>query len=198
MSAEKNVFTVTPWKLCGELSWEAYREGYRKAADTLALNLVNSGGNYISDLHMRFGMIYPIMFLYRHYIEIEFKQLLALIGMTTLVDTKKKYGHDLRALWSKVLECVEAVQGKDARQEFAGAFERTIAYFERVDPQRDGFRYPKNSKGHGQWDSPLEVDVATIHSSVNQLEQCCAELRREFKQVLDTEAEDMSDRYYFY
>jgi hypothetical protein len=114
MSTEKNILTVTSWKSHGELSWAAYRESYKKAADALVLKLLRSDGDYVFDLHLRFGIIYPVMFLYRHYIEIEFKELIALVGMTTLVDTKQRYGHDLKALWAKVLEPVEAVRGKDA------------------------------------------------------------------------------------
>jgi hypothetical protein len=78
MSTEKHMFTVTSWNRLGELSRTQYREGYKKAADTLTLKVLCSDGDYMTDLHLRFGMIYPIMFLYRHYIEIELKDLLAL------------------------------------------------------------------------------------------------------------------------
>jgi hypothetical protein len=198
MSTRKHIFTVTSWNVTGELSWSAYREGYKKAADALVLKLLDSDCDYIADLHIRFGMIYPIMFLYRHYIEIEFKDLIALAGMTSLVDIKKMSGHDLRKLWSKVLECVEAVQGKDTRQEFEDAFEKVIEYFEQVDPHGDGFRYPKNVKGNAQWDSSFEVDIVKVNSDIKRLDHFCDELRGELKQMLDPEAEDISDRIYFY
>src|ERR1700674_5287427 len=98
MTTRRHMFRVTSWNSTGELSRSEYRAGYRKAADALVLNLLNSDGDYITDLHIRFGMIYPIMFLYRHYIEIEFKDLLALAAITSLVDAEKLSGHDLRAL----------------------------------------------------------------------------------------------------
>ena len=198
MSTRKHIFRVDSWNATGELSRSAYRDGYRKAADALVLKLLDSHGDYIADLHMRFGMIYPIMFLYRHYIEIEFKDLIALAGMTSLVDIKKMSGHGLKKLWSKVLECVEAVQGKDTRQEFEEAFEKVIEYFEQVDPRGDGFRYPKNVKGSAQWDSSFEVDIVKVSSDIKRLDHYCDELRGELKQMLDPEAEDISDRIYFY
>jgi hypothetical protein len=200
MSTEtrKHVLSVMPWNIGGELTWLAYRRGYREAADALVLRLLDSDAGYIADIHLRFGMVYPIMFLYLHYIELEFKDLIAIIGMTDLIDTKKKLGHNLTALWLKVLECVEAVQGDDARQEFAEAFEKTIEHFAKLDPHGEGFRYPKNIKGNAQWDNSFEIDIATVKTDVNRLEQCCDELREELKQLLDPEAPDISDRYYFY
>ena len=117
--------------------------------------------------------------------------------MTDLIDTKK-LGHNLTALWLKVLECVEAVRGDDARQDFAEAFGNTIERFVKLDPHGDGFRYPKNAKGNSQWDKSFEIDIATVKAEINHLEQCCYELRSELKQLSDPEATDISDRYYFY
>jgi hypothetical protein len=198
MSTRKHIFPVTSWNATGELSWLAYRDGYRKAAEALVLKLLDSDGDKNGDWYMRFCMVYPIMFLYRHYIEIEFKDLIALAGMTTLVDMKKMSGHGLKKLWSKVLECVEAVQGKDTRQEFEDACEKVIEYFEQVDPRGDGFRYPKNVKGSAQWDSSFEVDIVKVNSGIKRLDHYCDDLRGELKQMLDPEAEDISDRIYFY
>ncbi len=62
MSTRKHIFTVTSWNVTGELSRSAYREGYKKAADALVLKLLDSDGDYIADLRIRFGMIYPIIF----------------------------------------------------------------------------------------------------------------------------------------
>ena len=118
--------------------------------------------------------------------------------MTTLVDTKNTLRHDLKALWLKVLECVEAVQGVDARREFAETFERIVEFFVKLDPHGDGFRYPKSAKGNSQWDNSFEIDIDAVKAAVNRLEQCCYELRSEFKQLIDPEATDISERYYFY
>ena len=197
MSTTKNIFSVLPWNIAGELTWSEYREGYRKAADTLVSTLLDSDRGFLADIGARFGMVYPIMFLYRHYTEIAFKELLALCGMTSLVSGTNISGHDLRALWSKVLECVEAVQGADARQDFQTTFEQSIELFERLDPRGDGFRYPKNVKGKAQWDSVFEIDIARINLRIKSLGQLCDDLRSELKQMLDPGA-DVSDRYYFY
>ena len=192
------MFTVTSWNRLGELSRTQYREGYKKAADTLTLKVLCSDGDYMTDLHLRFGMIYPIMFLYRHYIEIELKDLLALAGMMSFVDARKISGHGLMPLWAKVLKCVEEVQGTDVRQEFEETFQHCIELFEQVDPQGDAFRYPKDVKGNAQWDGQFEIDIAKIKSDVDRVNQCCYELRQELRQMLDPEAEDTSERDYFY
>jgi hypothetical protein len=73
-----------------------------------------------------------------------------------------------------------------------------IEYFEQLDPHGDGFRYPKNVKGNAQWDSSFEVDIVKVNSDIKRLDHYCDELRGELKQMLDPEAEDISDRTYFY
>jgi hypothetical protein len=200
MSTErkKHILPVLPWNKGAELTWFEYRSGYKRAADALVLNVLNDDETIIDEFHLRFGMVYPIMFLYRHYIEIEFKDLIAIRGFTNPVDTKKNFKHDLKTLWLKVLECVEVVRGVDARREFEGTLERIVEFFVKFDPDGDRFRYPKNTKGNSQWDKSFEINIATVKAEVNRLEQYCYELRSELKQLIDPEATDMSERDYSY
>jgi hypothetical protein len=66
-----HVFTVRAWDAPGEFGRWEYRVGYRKAADALVLKAVNDETHPTE----RIGFIYPVMFLYRHCIEITLKDL---------------------------------------------------------------------------------------------------------------------------
>jgi hypothetical protein len=74
MSHTQQHIKISSWKHLGEGSRFEYRQGYKKAADLLADAITAN----VSDFHFTFGMIFPALFLYRHYIELEFKDLLAL------------------------------------------------------------------------------------------------------------------------
>ena len=198
MPSANNKLSVYSWKTHGEGSWFAYKQGYRTAINTLILKVINSKGTYIENLHNNCGLVYPITFLCRHYIEIELKQVIALADMMHLADAKKKFGHKLKLLWADVLKCVESVQGEDRRKEFEETFGALIEFFERVDPYGDGFRYPKNIQGKAQWDNSFEIDISKMNSQIISFEQYFDELLEELKQMLDPEAIDMSDRSYFY
>jgi hypothetical protein len=90
-------------------------------------------------------------------------------------------------------EC--ARQGATDGEETFGAL---IEFFERVDPNGDGFRYPKNIQGKAQWDDSFDVDISKMKSQIYLFEQYFYELLEELKQMLEPEARDMSDPIYFY
>jgi hypothetical protein len=198
MANGKNKLPVYSWKTHGELSWAAYKNGYLKAVNILIQNVIDDEGTYLEKIPNNFGLVYPIIFLCRHYIEIELKQVIALASMMQFAAANKRRGHKLNLLWSDVLQCVESVQGKERRTEFEEAFAALFEFFEHVDPNGDGFRYPKNIQGKAQWDDPFDVDIPKIKSEICLLEAYLYELLEELKQMLEPEARDMSDRIYFY
>lgn len=197
--ADRNTeLSVHSWKTHGELSWAAYKQGYLKAISTLMRKVADGKGNYIENLSSNFGLVYPITFLCRHYIELEMKQTIALASLMQLADSKKKFGHKFTLLWPEVLQCVEGVQGEERRSEFEETFRELIEFFEQFDPYGDGFRYPKSIKGNAQFETSFEVDISKLKSQIYLFEQYFDELLEELKQMLDPEARDMSDRIYFY
>ena len=78
--------TYEYWKL-GEpdiWSWEHYINGFRTAADNLAASTENDrrAGN----------LVYPTMFLYRHYLELRIKQLI--LGFQELMKLRDEQSVD--------------------------------------------------------------------------------------------------------
>jgi hypothetical protein len=198
MSPEWENVKISPWKYLGEDSRFQYRQGYKKAANLLADAIV-ANGSYI---HFTFGMIFPALYLYRHYIEIEFKDLLALGRMFKFHSDHSaakpdRLRHDLEKMLRATTRLSKYVQGEDAGAEFERTGQEAINFFVTVDPNGDGFKYPLTASGKTQWSDAFEVDLSLIGSAIARFDDLCHELRNELREMTDPGA-DVSDRTYFY
>lgn len=115
-----------------------YAEAYREAARTLTRSLLRRRAPSMS----RDGGIIPILFLWRHYLEITLKALIADMraykGQEPLDLTNE---HDLSVLWDKV--GLQELLSQDQM----GQVEHAIASFSRADPKSQAFRYSATKKG---------------------------------------------------
>lgn len=198
MSPDQRNIRISPWKYLGESSRYQYRQGYKKAADLLADAIAAN----TTDIHATFGMIFPALFLYRHYIELEFKDLLALGRMfrfnsEVLTAGSDRLRHDLEKMLRAATRLSQNAQGDDAAAEFERTGQEAIGFFVMVDPNGDGFKYPLNSSGQTQWNESFEVDFSSIRAAIASLDDLCSELRNELREMIDP-GEDISDRTYFY
>ncbi len=123
----------------GDERWAAYAEGYRKAADSLVQQVRETA----SDQDF---LVYPIAFLYRHYLELRLKGLMT-IGRRLL----RKHGkfprhHDLTKLWAETRAILEEVWPHGPKVDLDNV-EASIGRFADVDPLSVAFRYPSNKEG---------------------------------------------------
>jgi hypothetical protein len=197
MASGDDEFPVYAWKTHGEGSWSSYKGGYLHAIDILISQLANNELAYLDKIRY-YHLVYPIMFLSRHYIELELKQVIALGSMMDFADEKKKFKHKLTLLWAEVLGCVENFMGRVLREEFEVEFNRLITMFDVIDPNGDSFRYPKDFHGKSQWNNSFNVDILDIKDRIALFNQYAYDLIEELRRGLDPEAEDISDRVYFY
>jgi hypothetical protein len=174
MSKEKprHKSTVAPQNLTSDEKRHVYRVGYRKAADALVLRMLHEELPEIE----RAGLIYPIMFLYRHCIEITLKDLLELGSITKIMKENETLGHDLMKIWSNSLALTEAVQGKKMRDDFDDSFGPLISAMHAADPKGDGFRYSLDPSGQPYWPQPFDVDIVNIKMWVKAFEAWCREI----------------------
>lgn len=119
--------------------WDGYILGYKQAADHL---VEVSTQLYETDL-----TVYPIMFLYRHYIELQLKQLH--IGLSHLLGKQKEspMNHDIALLWKEVRILLKEAWPDD---QFGSQFqniEDRIMEFHGIDRGSFSFRYPLSKKG---------------------------------------------------
>ncbi|QKJ89256.1 hypothetical protein PMPD1_4357 (plasmid) [Paramixta manurensis] len=112
----------------------AYAEGYRLAADILTAHIENTSRDQDT-------LVYPVLFLYRHHLELAMKYLIRLCRQ--LVAEPEQYGtdgHDLNRLWEQARKIV-----RDADETFpAKNFSLTgalVKQFVRADSRSTAFRY---------------------------------------------------------
>ncbi|WP_444998444.1 hypothetical protein [Aliikangiella sp. IMCC44359] len=93
------------------------------------------------------SLIFPIVFLYRHYIELRLKSLLH--DGYRLLDRahKPKAVHQLSKLWPRVRNILEELWPDDDSTALH-SMDLLIKQFEEVDPRSTSFRYPKDFKGN--------------------------------------------------
>jgi hypothetical protein len=135
-----------------------YAAGYREAAEALVKHVLEIG------YHENF-LVYPIMFLYRQYVELRLKEI-AVLG-ARLVDAepppKEVMGrHVLEPLWTFCRGVVEkADSGPMADLDNA---ERTLDKLTWADPDSFAFRYATDKKGSRSLPEGLtHIDLARVY-----------------------------------
>lgn len=124
-------------------------EGYKKAADLMVAQAE-------ADATTRNFLVYPIIFNYRHFVELSLKYHLAIYGPT--VGIKPNWtSHDLAILWSAFLEMLDRFGTKDP-DEVDPIVGETILAFAKIDPGSYSYRYPVDRLGN-----PVPVEQADLH-----------------------------------
>ncbi|ARJ44420.1 hypothetical protein B1H58_20605 (plasmid) [Pantoea alhagi] len=120
----------------------AYTEGYRRAADILIHHINETGRN--QDF-----LVYPIVFLYRHHIELLIKQTIKSALLLTAEPSKytyKKDSHDLNALWlfarKRIMEVDERYKPSDFKK-----IDDVVSELHKVDGSATDFRYARHKDG---------------------------------------------------
>lgn len=153
--------------MCGSFygddpSWEGYTDSYRDAADHLVERIERCELD---------SLVYPIMFLYRHYLELQLKSLLrnfyllhSLQCSYPLKETlqhlclfhgiqcrcpQKK--HNLVELWDRVRPLIEEMYLQDTEDN--KHIEARIKEFNQIDPKSLAFRYPEDTDGNPSFES---------------------------------------------
>ena len=113
-------------------------DGYKTAGDLM----VKAAGH---DKLARDTLVFPIIFNYRHYLEISLKYLLATYGPTVGVEPNW-HSHNLATLWGSVLEMLDmyGTTDPDEADPIVGGI---ILEFAKIDPASYAYRYPVDKQG---------------------------------------------------
>jgi hypothetical protein len=113
-------------------------DGYKRAGDLMVRQTVE-------DRSSRDFLVFPILFNYRHFIELSLKYLLATFGPRVSIDPNWK-DHDLGILWHSFLEMLDcyATPDPDDADSVVGDI---VAEFAKIDPQSYSYRYPVDKNG---------------------------------------------------
>jgi hypothetical protein len=164
------VGTTEQWWLNASLNWmptsyqtlDAYAEGYLQAAQHLSRAVLRRRTRLTLDY-----VAIPIVFLWRHYIEIRLKELIIASG--ALLGKRQKHAktHDLVNLWGQARPLLKnAAQVSDRELKRADTI---IKQFANVDPSSEHFRYAEDSNGNRSLGGVRQINLGALTSEMIKL-----------------------------
>ncbi|MGH9431572.1 MAG: hypothetical protein ACRD3T_08515 [Terriglobia bacterium] len=140
------------------VAWELYGLGYRRAADLLLGKAL--------DEHPSHCLIYPIVFLSRHYVELCLKALV-LNGSALVEDeTPVVLYHRLQMLWGKLRPLVPAVW-PGVQPDQLEAIEACFNEMHEIDRKSMAFRYPFDRQGNQHLGSLSSIDLLNLRETMD-------------------------------
>ena len=150
----ESIWETGPWQADAQLeadgNWYPYVAGYKDAAD----KVIDATQNEYFD-----SLVYPVMFLYRHYLEIMLKQLLWEFRSLHLYLEKYPRSmedntgsekddpilkHDLMRIWKELRKLIEKAWRDEEDLSFLADVELRVREFHAIDQGSFAFRYPVN------------------------------------------------------
>ncbi len=138
----------------------AYIAGYKIAAD----NLVNNMDSYLD------WQVYPIVFLYRHYVEIYLKGEIE-AGNLLLGTEYNKRNHNLNALWTEVKRIAKEIWDKEFPEKDFEFIDHVIREFEKYDVNAESFRYAKTKKGTNPNPTLFNINVSDLRDHIEKFHE---------------------------
>jgi hypothetical protein len=139
------------------------RKGFRSAA---VLLLEQAAAEH--QWNDRDPLIWPALYSFRHYVELELKYLIREfpeLGLGVPAVT-----HRLRKLWPLVADGFARCFGNEDREPF-DVLERAIAMLEALDPAGDGFRYATTRVGESSMIEDVYLDPLALLRLIGEVEE---------------------------
>jgi hypothetical protein len=164
------------------------RKGFRNAA-VLLLEQAAAVGPWQD----RDPLIWPALYSFRHYMELELKYLVR--GFPALDLGVPAPTHRLRKLWPSVAEGFVRCFGDEDREPF-DLLERTIALFEALDPAGDGFRYATTRAGKSSMTMDVYLDPQALLRLIREVDETLGAAESAFQAEADCIQEQLEYRNY--
>jgi hypothetical protein len=160
-----------------------YVEAYKEAADRLTLLVLESQETWLLDTQ-----IFPILFLYRQYVELELKCLVLRYSKNSRNSKKiflRKVSHNLLKLWNEAKKQILEVAGSEQQREFVATVEDYIKQFDELDRSSSSFRYPV-TKGleliHGE---EKRINLRVVYDRMKELKNFFAGVDGQLSELRD-------------
>ena len=149
--------------------WDLYATGYKNAADVLIQSL---SGDQTTKNRVD-TLVYPILFLYRQYLELRFKQLILKISGFLGQPERVKLTHKIDSLWGILKPLMEdalreAGDQGDTAQLFTD-IEECVKRYSELDPTSTAFRYPVDNNSNPSIPSVQHISVGELSYVVNSI-----------------------------
>jgi hypothetical protein len=113
-------------------------------------------------------LVYPIVFLYRHYIELELKELIRDGSRLLNKPRNRPAGHHLEKLWPQCRKILQEAFPEEPHADF-DAMGELLIQFAQVDPTSTGFRYPEDTQGKPSLPGVTHIDLANLSEVVRKM-----------------------------
>lgn len=141
--------------------WVLYAIGYKDAADILVDDCRQRDRN-------QDALIYPVLFLYRHHLELSLKDLIVRGRKLLDIDEPFPAHHKLNELWSTCDSLFDEIAPNDSMQERQN-IGRLIDEFVKVDPLATAFRYPIDRDGSPSLPGVQHIDLLNVKRVIGRI-----------------------------
>jgi hypothetical protein len=144
--------------------WTLYAIGYKDAADILVEHIEKHGQHG----HPQDFLVYPIIFLYRQYLELSLKDLIRMAQKYLNDLTPFPHHHRINELWKlcdKLLEQISPGDSAEYRKEIG----RLMEEFAQVDPLSMSFRYPEDKDGNPTLPGLDYINIRNVREVVRKI-----------------------------
>lgn len=159
-SPEDNLFSASgDWWSTACLNWyrdgwSLYADGYKNSADAL-VEVVTAAGR------KQDTFVYPIVFLYRQYLELAIKDLIRRCRSLQDISGAVRPVHRIDELWIECRKLLAEISPGEAEGELEQVG-RLIQEFHAMDPSATAFRYPETKDGQPSLPDLDRVDLMNL------------------------------------
>lgn len=141
---------------------ELYATAYKEAAEKLVEEVVSSQRHQDT-------LVYPIVFLYRQYMELRLKEIIR-EGRKLLEEPGNfPMHHRIHDLWPIAMGIIEKVfENEESKPDF-DFVEHVFTEFSKYDPESFSFRYPTDKKGNNPLSGLTHINVRHLAESIDRL-----------------------------
>jgi hypothetical protein len=139
--------------------WYGIAEGFKRIADLAVAHVEQTG-------HDQDFLVFPILFSYRHFLEVMLKQLIRDARRLLDEDGAVPGTHNLDALWDMAEPLLRRLQ--DSPDTYRSV-RSSLARFNELDPRSDSFRYPVDKTGAAHLPGLYSIDLGQVRAVVERL-----------------------------
>lgn len=143
----------------GDEPWLGYVEGFKRLADLGVTHLEEEG-------HGHDYLVYPIVFAYRHHIELALKVIIRDTSALLDEDRERPKMHKLLALWEMTESLLRRIAEDD---DTYAAVRDCLRRFDELDPSSESFRYPITAAGDAVLPGVYNLDLGQVRAVVARL-----------------------------
>jgi len=140
--------------------WDLYAQGFRRAAERICKAVIESRGDKIDSL------VYPVLSLYRHYLELRIKHIVSLSHELLGRPGSPPLNHKLPGIWATAEENLAIVAAELDSRDIARV-RIALTAFQKLDPHATAFRYPIDKKGDQSLPNIMHINLGRVFEELS-------------------------------